>query len=218
MDDAAAAGRTLAETTLDRLRGMILSGELPSGTRLQEKAFADRLGVSRTPVREAIARLVTEGLVTRAQGGVPTVHSLTVTEVIEILHVRRLLEAESARQAALVHSPAEPWIRLKNRLSAFLDGERPTAAAHADLDFDLHMTIARTAGSRLLAEMIEGLKIKTRIYDQGEIPDRFQPGVHEHIAILDAVLARDADAAAAAMRTHIDHTREAILGHIHRLT
>ncbi|SDU03227.1 GntR family transcriptional regulator [Stappia sp. ES.058] len=210
-------GQTLAETTHDRLRKMIVSGELPAGTRLQEKPFADRLGVSRTPVREAIARLVSEGLVTRSLGGVPVVNQISISEIIEILHVRRLLECEAARQAASVNSPVEPLLALRARTQAALEGARPGPGEHAELDEELHTTIARIAGSKLLTELVQSMKLKTRIFDKGFIPDRFEPGLHEHLEILDAILARDADRAGAAMRRHLDNVREAILTHIHRL-
>ncbi|MFC3613420.1 GntR family transcriptional regulator [Lutimaribacter marinistellae] len=212
------ADKNLTEHTVQKLRDMILSGELAAGTHLQERAFAERLGVSRTPVREAISRLITEGLVTRQTRGAPTVSRISVSEVVEILHVRRLLECEAARQAANVHSPAEDWLRFKAKTLEFLENERPDRVEHADFDFDFHMHIAKTAGSKLLSEMIKGLKMKTRIFDQGEIPSRFEPGAREHLAIIDAILARDPDAAEQAMRRHIENAREAILSHIHRLS
>lgn len=208
----------LTDHTLERLRKMILSGELAAGTHLQERAFAERLGVSRTPLREAITRLITEGLVTRSTRGAPTVSRISVSEIVEILHVRRLLECEAARQAASVNSAPENWLTFKATIEKFLKGERPDALTHADFDFDLHMHIAKTAGSKLLMEMIQGLKLKTRIFDQGEIPSRFEPGAGEHLDIIAAILARDPQAAEAAMRRHIENAREAILAHIHRLS
>lgn len=210
-------GQTLGDTTHDRLRRMIVSGELPAGTRLQEKAFADRLGVSRTPVREAIARLVSEGLVTRSQGGVPVVNQISISEIIEILHIRRLLECESARQAATVHAQVEPLLSLRARTDALLAGGMTTPAEHADLDEEFHTTIARVSGSRLLAELVQNLKLKTRIFDKGFIPERFEPGLKEHLDILDAILARDPLRAETAMRRHLDNVRESILASIQRL-
>ncbi|MBK6465543.1 MAG: GntR family transcriptional regulator [Rhodobacter sp.] len=215
-----AAGKsalTLGQSAHERLREKILSGELPAGTRLQEKTYADRLGVSRTPVREAIASLISEGLVTRSSGGVPTVTSISVTDYMEILHARRLLECETARQAASVNSPAEPLIALRKRVEAFLAGPRPNAQDHVRLDDDLHILIARIAGSRLLTDLILNLRLKTRMFDQGSIPARFEPGCREHIEIIDAILARDPGRAEAAMRLHITNAREAIINHIHRL-
>lgn len=209
--------QTLGQSVHDRLRGMILAGELPSGTPLQEKLFAEKLGVSRTPVREAVAKLTSEGLVTRNGGGVPTVSRISMTDIMEILHIRRLLESEAARQAASVNSPPELFLALRARLMQYLQGDRPSVAEYAQFDEDLHVLIAKTAGSNLLTEMVKGLKLKTRIFDKGSIPERFEPGCHEHIEIIDAVLARDPDRAEAAMRSHIDNARSAILSHLYRL-
>ena len=209
--------QTLGQSVHDRLRGMILAGELPSGTPLQEKLFAEKLGLSRTPVREAVAKLTSEGLVTRNGGGVPTVSRISMTDIMEILHIRRLLESEAARQAASVNSPPEPFLALRARLTQYLQGDRPSVADYAPFDEDLHVLIAKTAGSNLLTEMVKGLKLKTRIFDKGSIPERFEPGCHEHIEIIDAVLARDPDRAEAAMRSHIDNARSAILSHLYRL-
>lgn len=66
-------------------------------------------------------------------------------------------------------------------------------------------------------ELIEGLRRKTRMFDKGSIPARFEPGCHEHIEIIDAILGRDPDRAERAMRLHITNAREAIINHIHRL-
>ncbi|MGJ8573285.1 MAG: GntR family transcriptional regulator [Hoeflea sp.] len=205
---------TLGKSVFQRIRAMILDGTLTPGTRLQEKTFADRLGVSRTPVREAIGQLVSEGLVTRSGGGTPVVNSVTLSEIMEILHVRRLLECEATRQAALSGKPLDELIILRNQVVGFLDGPRPDPETHAALDQRLHLALARMAGSSLLTSLIEGLKTKTRIYDQGSIPDRFEPGCHEHIAIIDAVIARDPEAASEAMRIHLTNVREAIISHI----
>lgn len=209
--------RKLGDTIYERLRAMIVAGELPAGTRLQEKPLADRLGVSRTPVREAIARLGSEGLVSRANGAAPTVSTVSVTEIMEILHVRRLLECEAARQAATVVASPEPFLALRSRVERFLGPERPDRQAHAQFDEDLHGQIARASGSALLHEMVLGLKLKTRIYDKGTIPERFEPGCREHIAIIDAILARDPDRAEGAMRTHLENVRAGILAHLARL-
>jgi DNA-binding GntR family transcriptional regulator len=209
--------KTLGQSVHGQLRGMILAGELPSGTPLQEMVFAERLGVSRTPVREAVAKLISEGLVTRNGGGVPMVSRISISEIMEILHVRRLLECETARQAASVNFPPEPYLTLRAQLTKYLEGERPSVADYAQFDEELHILIAKTAGSNLLTDLVKGLKLKTRIFDKGSIPERFEPGCHEHIEIIDAILARNPDRAEAAMRSHIENTRGAILSHLYRL-
>jgi DNA-binding GntR family transcriptional regulator len=205
---------TLGDTAFRQIRAMILDGRLAPGTRLPEKTLADQLGVSRTPVREAIGQLISEGLATRSNGGAPVVSSVSLTDIMEILHVRSLLETEAARKAAISGQSSKELLHLRDQVHGFLD-QRPDADVHSALDMQLHLTLARMAGSGLLAGLIEGLKIKTRMYDQGFIPERFVPGCHEHITLIDAVVARDAEAAAAAMRLHLSLVRQAILSHLH---
>jgi len=96
-------------------------------------------------------------------------------------------------------------------------GDRPTAEAHLEVDERLHDLIAAASGSALLRELVGTLKVKTRMFDNGSIPERFEPGCHEHIAIIDAILARDPARAEAQMRGHLENARAAILTHLARL-
>ncbi len=142
-------------------------------------------------------------------------NSVSLKDIMEILHVRSLLECEAARKAAIAKANKDDLMDLRVKFHAFLTGPRPDPEAHYALDERLHLTIAAMAGSQLLAELIEGLKVKTRMYDQGSIPERFEPGCHEHIAIIDAILAQDADLAGEAMKLHLKKVRESIISHIY---
>jgi DNA-binding GntR family transcriptional regulator len=214
---AAEAGPSnLGRSTYERLRDMILNGELPTGAPLQEKRLADRLGVSRTPVREAITRLASDGLVMRTGGLTPFVRRMSVDDFIEILHVRRLLEEDAAGRAAAFPGDAELGV-LRERFADFLAGPAPDAARHMAADDALHNRLAHLAGSRLLMSLIADLRAKTRIFDTGRVPERLRPGAEEHIAIIEAVLDGDAEAARRAMRAHIDNVRASVLGHLNRL-
>ena len=206
---------TLSGSAFRRLKAMIIDGSLEPGMRLSEKKFADELGVSRTPVREAISQLISEGFATRLAGGAPVVNQVSLSDLMEILYVRSLLECEAASKAAVSDVSHDDLKALLQRVEGFLDGPRPGAAEHTALDMELHGQIARMAGSKLLKELIEGLKVKTCMYDQGSIPDRFVPGCHEHIAIIEAILARDPASAGAAMKLHLKNVREAIISHIY---
>ena len=207
--------QTLSDSAFQRIKAMILDGTLEPGTLLREKKFADRLGVSRTPVREAIGQLISEGLATRSEGGTPVVSSISLSDIMEILHVRSLLECEAAKKAALSGRPVERLLPIRAEIMTFLEGPRPDAIAHSTLDSRLHLEIAKLAGSKLLVELIEGLKVKTMMFDQGSIPDRLMPGCHEHLAIIDAIIGQEPDAAAAAMKLHLVNVREAIISHIY---
>lgn len=209
------AAQTLGDTAFERIKAMILDGTLEPGTVLREKKFADRLGVSRTPVREAIGQLISEGLATRSESGAPVVNSVSLSDIMEILHVRSLLECETAKKAALSGKPTDSLLAYRAQIVGFLEGPRPDAQVHSTLDSQLHLEIARLAGSKLLIELVEGLKVKTRMFDQGSIPDRLIPGCHEHLAIIDAITSQFADAAAAAMKLHLTNVREAIISHIY---
>lgn len=195
------------------IRAMIVDGTLAPGDRILEEDFAARLGISRTPVREAIGRLVTEGLVTRQDGGPPAVQRMSVDEIVEILNVRRLLEAEAARQAA-GGAGRDALLQLRRTFVAFMEGAPASAAEHMEADDRLHDQLCRMARSRLLAELIANLRLRTRVFDKGAIPGRFVPGSAEHVAIIDAVVAGDAERAEEAMRAHIDNVTESIIAHL----
>lgn len=214
--DGEALTATRGRATYHRLREMILDGTFPVGTPLQENMLAARLGVSRTPVREALAQLINEGLVSRVSGLTPTVRRLSIDEFVEILHMRRLLEVEAAGRAAESSGTGElPAIR--ERFVAFLEGEHPTVEEHTALDDRLHSTLAALSGSRLLAQYVADLRLKIKMFDKGRLPERFIPGSREHIAIIDAVLARRPEDAQRAMRDHLDNVRESILSFLRRL-
>jgi DNA-binding GntR family transcriptional regulator len=206
----------LGRATYERLRDMILAGELPTGAPLREKRMAERLGVSRTPVREAIARLASDGLVSREAGLTPLVRRIGLDDFIEILHVRRLLEVDAAGRAAL-SAPDERLHALRDQFRSFADGPPPDPEAHMTADDALHDLLATMAGSRLLAELIADLRRMTRIFDTGRVPERLRPGAAEHVRIIDAVLEGDAEGARVAMSTHIDNVRASVLRHLQKL-
>ncbi len=207
---------TLGHTTYQRLRDMILQGRLPIGTALQEKRLATLLGVSRTPVREAITRLFSEGLVLRDSGQTPVVRRMSVDEMVEVLHVRLLLEVDAAGRAA-EGGRYEGFAALREQFARFGSGTVPTPEEHFGADDALHNLLAQRSDSRLLADLIRDLRMKTRIFDTGRVPERLVPGAQEHIAIIDAVLAGDAPAAREAMRVHIENVRTSVLAHLRRL-
>lgn len=203
----------LAETAYVGIRDMILRGELAPEDRVLENDCAERLGISRTPVREAIARLASEGLIGRGAGGAPRVNRISADAMFDILHVRRLLEIEAARRACTA-SARGTLIDLRHRLLGYLDAPDVSAEDHQRTDEELHACIARMAESPMLGELIANLRLRTRVFDKKMLPGRFEPGCREHIAIIDAILNGDADAAGAAMKKHLDNAVQSIIDHL----
>lgn len=207
--DTASPDPKLSLSAYERLRSMVLSGVIAGGAVIQERRLAEILGLSRTPVREALGRLEGEGLLCR-EGRHLLCSSVSVAEVMEILSVRRLLETEAARAAAGL-MPAQAVASVRAAILDMADPADVTDDDHWANDDLLHLSIARASGNNLLQRLVRDLRQRTRMFGLRRIPGRFDVGKEEHIAILDAIAAGDATAAAARMQRHLDHAREAIL-------
>jgi DNA-binding GntR family transcriptional regulator len=176
---------------------------------LQERRLAEELGVSRTPLREALSRLEGQGFVARTHR-VVMVKQVTITEYIQAVQLRILLEGEAAAQAA-GKLAAEELASLRGQIQALMTDGRPPAAVHWTVDDAFHDGIAAAGGNDLMASIIRNLRHKTRIFDLNRMPDRFLPGCREHLAILDALETGSRDAARAAMVGHLENVKTSII-------
>lgn len=184
------------------LRDAIQEGRLPQGERLREEDVARRLGVSRTPVREALRRLVARGLVQEAPGRGLVVVELSKRQVIELYAMRRILEGAAARFAAQHASPGEG--ELLRRLAAECrDAGTPPKMAQANRAF--HRAIYEAAHNRYLLEALSDLSDALALLPSTTFQQRgrAQTAYVEHMKIAEAIIAHDADAAEAAAREHI---------------
>lgn len=211
--DSGGGSRSLSEVAYEQLLDMLLSGELVSGSVLQERRLAEALNISRTPVREALTQLESEGLVTRGAGRLMTVRRISVQAYIEILQVRKLLEGEAAAAAA-GRVPKAKADAIRKAIRTLLAKGSPTPNEHWAVDDLLHSTIAEAAENRLMADIIRDLRRRTHIFNTRRIPGRLKPGAQEHLAILEAVVAGDAVKARTLMMNHIDNARIAILNQL----
>lgn len=209
-DAADDVGKSLGERAYDRILDQMLNGELRAGTLLQERALAEALQISRTPVREALAKLESEGLVTRHVGRLLIVREISVRELMEILHVRLMLETEAIALAASQIAP-EILARARAMIEAQMSGPRPDASNHWGVDDFLHFSIADASGNSILAGLVRDLRRRTRMFNLKRMPERFVPGCLEHLAIVEALEQRDAQAARRAMATHLENTKNSIL-------
>jgi DNA-binding GntR family transcriptional regulator len=181
----------------------IRRGELVSGARLREEDVASQLGVSRTPVREAFARLQERSLIRLAAGGM-TVASLSRQQVLELYAMRARLEGTAAAFAAENASAGE--LAGLVHVAALFETQAgdPAAAARANMQF--HSAIYEAANNRYLQRMLNDLNDSLALLANTTflVPGRSEAAIAEHKAVLEAIKRRDAVAAEAAARMHID--------------
>jgi DNA-binding GntR family transcriptional regulator len=208
--------RTVAQTVTDRLRDAILSGEIAAGTRLHHVDMTRRFGVSTTPVREAFVALQAEGLLLGdAYRGV-VVFRPTRADLRENYEIRTALEALAAAGAAGRATAADvaDLRALVDAMRALVDGPRFSGPEYSELDRRFHERIAEIADRPRLAALVRMLRASARAYIQ--VLARTDANVHEslrgHEEMLDAIAAGDADAAAAALRAHLESNQRFIAG------
>ncbi|MFN4171740.1 MAG: GntR family transcriptional regulator [Pseudorhodobacter sp.] len=186
-----------------RILESIRSGDLPPGSRLRETDLAERLGLSRTPVREAIRQLEADGLVTHLPRQGATVRRLDYAEVIELYEMRMVLEGTAARLAARGASEVEldELAALNADLAAAPSGPRAQ-----EVNRQFHRTLLDAARNRFLVKSMSALQKTLLILGPSTLadPERAAGAVAEHGAVLAALVARDAGAAEAAMRAHVE--------------
>ncbi len=204
------AAPELAEETYHRLLNMIALGRIPRDVPLQERTLAAALGVSRTPLREAISRLIGGGFASRAGRGQLMVKEPSLRDYLSILQLRQLLEGESAASATGRMPPALA-ASLITQIEQHRVAHDGSIYENHRIDNLVHMTIAAHSGNTMLEQMIFDLRIKARSFDQNGTAARFEPGCEEHIAILRHIGNGDAEGARAAMVRHLAQVRAGIV-------
>ncbi|QPH53356.1 GntR family transcriptional regulator [Pontivivens ytuae] len=200
-----------ANEAFEKIRDKILTGRIKPGDRLNEGELASELGLSRTPVREAIRRLESDGLVVHEPHRGVTVNQLDNQAVSELYTIREVLEATAAALAAQHASEMEIAA-----LSDLLARQKPNDANPAEasrLNRIFHRAICDGAHNRYLNRTLDGLAQSMALLGRTtlSVPGRQAEAIEEHTAILDAIARRDAAAAEAAARKHIRSAHKARL-------
>ncbi len=208
--EAGGSPPSLSSIAYDQILDALVAGKLPGGSIIQERLLARLLNLSRTPVREAISRLEGEGLIQRVSPRVMMVNRVTISEVLEILAVRRVLEVEAVGLATgqMVIEEIEGLVA---RVEALLAAKVVTAEEYHLLDDHIHEGIARAGGNQTLRAIVVDLRRKTSMFDMRRVPERFRPSCEEHLLILNAIRVGDSAKAQAAITLHIDNVRTSIL-------
>jgi DNA-binding GntR family transcriptional regulator len=204
---------SLTDSVHAMLRAAIVENHLAVGSRLTEASIAAQLGVSNTPVREAISRLEREGLVQHHPRRGAVVASIAAEDVAEVLEIRELLEAHAIGRA-IERRTAELEQRLQEVVVACEELVRARELrGFTQLDLEFHRLLVQASGNSRLVRVFETMQsqflmIRWRVFD---LPDRPLAGHVEHKDILAAFLAGDAAAAERAVRWHHHHTKQDLL-------
>jgi DNA-binding GntR family transcriptional regulator len=198
------------------IRQAILDGRLPPGRRLKEEELAQELGISRTPVREALLMLQAEGLVDAAPNRGATVRSHSVEDLTDLYQLRAVLEGYAARRAAARLSD-EAIARLRESCDRFETLLRDEAEMHVLVKENLffHQTILDGAGSERLGTMVRQVVELPLVYRSYSWYSREQRQIssHYHSQITRALEARDSERAELVMKEHIFEARDLLLAH-----
>ena len=207
---AAETPRLLSEITYERIKEAIRNADLEPGQPLSETKLSKMLGISRTPVREAIHQLAQEGLVQIIPGRAITVASLSVQEVMNAVHVRSILEPEVARLTAASISPGDLenlWAVIQEMGETIEKGDR---ASWAKADNEFHEILGASCPNKLLGDMV--VQVRNRISylstDNQTNHNRMLACTQEHRIIVEAIAAGDSQVAEKAMRDHINELRD----------
>lgn len=222
---------TLAKQAYSALREKLFLGQLPAGSQLVNRTLAAELGLSMTPVREAINRLASDGVVEYVHGAGAFVRRIDRRDLEQIYELRELLEPYAAAQAARSASPfqldelcqlciqgEELAKRLVSKKRGSVGAEAALSAQWSELEADFHMAVLRASNNRWLISAVEGVRLLHRIsLTHQSLRDVLQTSetaartAQEHLKLFEAIRDRDEDRSSKLMREHISHGKRHVL-------
>ena len=204
---------SIADQVFEKLERDILSGKYPQGEILSELRLSGELGVSRTPIREAIRKLELEGLVTMIPRRGAEVAQITEKNLRDVLEVRRALDA-LAVELACERITEDELAELKKACENFeLETRRGNANQVAQADVELHDIILKASGNERLMQMISKLSQQMYRYRLEYVKDEanYKRLIAEHRVIYEAIRNRDRQTGAEAIKNHIDNQEKAVI-------
>lgn len=206
----------LRDVVFNTLRQAILTGELKPGERLMEIHLANKLGVSRTPIREAIRKLELEGLVTMIPRRGAEVAQITEKSMNDVLEVRRAMDALCVELACDRITPEE-LEQLRRTCDGFEAAVKTKDVKRiAQADVALHDIIVHATGNQRLIQLVNNLSEQMYRYRFEYIKDTSQHErlVEEHRIIYESIVRKDKETASQAAKTHIDNQEKSIIRQI----
>ncbi|KTR82932.1 GntR family transcriptional regulator [Leucobacter chromiiresistens] len=200
---------SLRETVLERLRTAIITGRLGEGDVLSTPALGARLGVSATPVREAMMDLVREGLVESVKNKGFRVTSMSETDLDDLAQIRLMLEPPAMRIVA-GRIPEEDLPDLLDLAHVCLAAaENDHLEEYLRFDREFHARVLQHTGNAQLVELATSLRRRTRLYGIATVSreGRLHGSAREHLELLDLLAAGDGGGAERVLHRHISHAR-----------
>jgi len=212
-DERPVRGSSYVAVAYNEIRGLILSGDLPPGARVTVRPLVDRLQLSPTPIRTALAALHREGMLEAQAHRGYFVPQMGRADMLEIYEVREAVDgiasrraAQSERRAALVETLQD---LLREQARCVAAGDINT---YRDLDVTFHETIWRASGNRRILSISDNLLAQVRIGNNisANAPGRLPAALEEHATILEALRVGDPQAAERATRHHVRQASDAL--------
>lgn len=205
--------KPLRELVFESLREAIIQGRLKPGERLMEIQMADEMGVSRTPVREAIRKLELEGFVVMIPRKGAYVSGISVKDIVDVFEVRAALEALAAGLAAerITDEELEELERTLVQISEHSDKDDLGAIVETDIIF--HDLIYRACRNERLVQIITHLKEQIQRFRTTSLsqPGRSKDALGEHRGIVEAISERNVEVAQNLARDHIENAEQSLL-------
>jgi len=204
--------KTLHEEIADNLREMIMSGELKEGDKIKEDELCAVMDISKTPLREALRVLSTEGLIKLIPNRGAFVSTPTFEEIKEMFDVMSVLEGACARAAAEKMSDRDfaSLKKLHNKLEE--NFSRRDQKEYIRINNQYHSFVQDLAGNRTLNQIVNGLRQKILLYrfQSLNLPERFDQSIVEHRDLLEAFRKRNPQKAETLMRSHLRKQSDAL--------
>ncbi|MFI8945968.1 GntR family transcriptional regulator [Streptomyces sp. NPDC053750] len=205
-------GEQAKQLALGQLREAILRGEMAPAQRLVENELAEQFGVTRASIRAALIDLESQGLVERIRNRGSRVRVVTVEEAVAITECRLVLEGLCAAKAAVAVTDEQlaELTELGTAMRKAVAGGEPLT--YSELNHELHARIREFSGQLTAVELLERLnaQLVRHRFQLALRPGRPQQSLNEHLAMIEAIEARDPQAAEAAVRAHLTSVIEAL--------
>lgn len=200
---------SLSTSIVATLKERIIAWQYPPEYRLTEEALCREFAVSRSPIREALRILATNGLVRRMDNGGYAVHQVNMRELEELYEVRLALELYSVETLAARGTTATVLAALRETWRATLKERSRKPEELAERDAEFHETLAGLVGNEALLQQLKAINERLFVFRMIDFakPDRVRSTCHQHLKVLERIVAQDTEGARKAIRRNIEDGR-----------